>query len=587
MFHQLLPDAIVQAGGWTILHSLWQGAFITLLLFLLLRNIPKQTPALRYHLCLGALMALLAGVFCTFLLYYQPGVGIGATATGGLLPMDATNSPIFAGGLTWQDRLAGLFPFLLQVWLAGIIVMGLRMLFEVLYLQRLRSVKTQAVEHHWIQELDRLARKIGINHYVDLRESALVNGPLLIGFFKPVILLPVGLLANLTPLQVECILAHELAHVRRMDYLINFLQSIVEVVLFFNPAVWWISSQIREEREHCCDEMAIRTTSDRMTLVKTLTQLEEWRLQSRRLSLAFQGRPAGILSRVQRLLGLEYQATNYSKGLWSLTIFSIIFGFAVMEHKKAADVDQPITEMLPLEITERPSVIIDTIPFEELKKKIAAVQEEMQQLQEKMMKSPEMERMQELSKAYQKEMELAQEQFRNQNGGYEELMREQQQIAEQMERMQQEVLQSSTFKALDAERERLTVEYERNVDKITEAFIDRPVEKSFKLDSLRHVYEKLQEMLEMKFEKAFGETQKKMEAFERSNHFREIELKMQAMERNMAEVMEGKVKPMEKEMERLEIELGEQFERRMDQLSEQMEKLQRELFQILELRKQK
>ncbi|PHN01681.1 M56 family metallopeptidase [Flavilitoribacter nigricans] len=340
MFNQILPDALVQAGGWTILHSLWQGAIITLLLAFMLGKTRQHSPALRYQMSVGALLLLLGSVICTFYIYYEPASASNVIADGKgagpgtfFLNESAPQLPAESG------YLGKLFPILLQVWLVGVALMAIRMLGELAYLQRLRSVNTQPVSNSWSEKLNSLKWQMGILQPVEMRESLRVSGPMLVGWFKPVILLPVGMLSGLSPQQVECVLAHELAHVRRMDYLVNLIQSAVEVLLFFNPAVWWISAQIREEREHCCDELAVNITGDRLTLVKTLAQLEEWRMQGGQLGLAFNGRPQGILGRVQRLLGGESSVRIIGKGLWSLLFFCMATG--LLAFRNSEEVTEP------------------------------------------------------------------------------------------------------------------------------------------------------------------------------------------------------------------------------------------------------
>ena len=141
---------------------------------------------------------------------------------------------------------------------------------------------------------------------------------------KPIIFIPVGLLANLPSNQIESILVHELAHIRRHDYLINILQSFVEILLFFNPAVWWISSFIRSERENCCDDIAIKMTGDELTFARTLVNLEEWRIQNGNLALAFAGRnKSGVLKRIQRLLEKKESIQLPFRLFWGAAILII------------------------------------------------------------------------------------------------------------------------------------------------------------------------------------------------------------------------------------------------------------------------
>lgn len=641
MFHQILPDALVQAGGWTILHSLWQGAVITLLLAFILGRTRDHSPVFRYNLSVGALFLMLAAVVSTFMMYYEPATGLsvnlsaaGATAGGTL----AAELPATA---SMQNDLAGrFFPFLLQVWLIGVALMGLRMLVELVYLQRLRSANTRPIEASWQERMNALKWQMGILQPVVLRESLRVSSPMLVGWIKPVILLPIGMLSGLSTEQVACILAHELAHVRRLDYLVNLIQSALEVLLFFNPAVWWISAQIREEREHCCDELAVSVTGDRLTLVKTLAQLEEWRMQSGQLGLAFNGRPQGVLGRVQRLLGGESSVRIIGKGLWSLLFFCMATGLlAFQDQDESADLNQPWENIgildtkpdQPTKATARPvspapenesvsprdivsaptsserlvptanpvladrirerqmaalsalpnaSIVFlrmqsDTIPKEKVQEQMQELQLAMEKLQQKMMNSEEMKRMQELTKAYEIEMQTIQEKLMKEHGGMEAVMQERQKMMQEVEQRHQELMESEAFKSMHQEMEKVSREYTQLADELKNRFKNDPQMLEMKLDSLSRIYEGRHEAFEKKYEEAFSAIEKEMQDIENSPEMKDLEKTMQALDRQMEQLMKAKFEPMEVEMEKLQEILDKRFETEMKVLEEQMEKLER------------
>src|SRR5580693_5112634 len=137
--------------------------------------------------------------------------------------------------------------------------------------------------------------------------SALVQAPVVVGWLKPVVLVPVGALAGLPPEQIEALLAHELAHIRRHDYLVNILQSIAEALLFYHPAVWWISNHIRNERELCCDDVAVAISGDAFIYARALVDLEQYRPAHLNPALAANG--GSLRERIGRLLG---QPTRFS-----------------------------------------------------------------------------------------------------------------------------------------------------------------------------------------------------------------------------------------------------------------------------------
>ena len=250
----LLQNWVETPGGtalvWTLIHSLWEGALVALLLAAAL-SVLRGSRA-RYAAACIALLVLLAGFGLTFanLLARQESLSA-ATRVGPLrfAPLDAD-----AGDLSTirsAGRLAEYLPWIAPFWIAGVLTFHLRGLMGWLGARRLRRTGVCCAPAAWQQMLERLAARLRILRPVALWESCLADVPLVIGFLRPVILIPVGMLAGLPAAQVEALLLHELAHIRRHDYLVNLLQVFVEGLVFYHPAVWWMSSVIRAEREHC------------------------------------------------------------------------------------------------------------------------------------------------------------------------------------------------------------------------------------------------------------------------------------------------------------------------------------------------
>ena len=152
----------------------------------------------------------------------------------------------------------------------------------------------------WQATGDRIASRLGLNRVVHIVESALVETPTAIGWLKPVILLPIAALANLSPSQVEAVLAHELVHIRRHDYVVNIAQTLAETLLFYHPGVWWVSKRIRTEREHCCDDVAVAVCGDPVDYATALAELEAYRSSGTSLALAVTG--GSLTDRVRRVL---------------------------------------------------------------------------------------------------------------------------------------------------------------------------------------------------------------------------------------------------------------------------------------------
>ena len=192
----------------------------------------------------------------------------------------------------WTGRLVSYLDqradVLVAIWMVILFIRLVKLLVDLGAVQRLRYYRTRAVDESWRQRVEELARRMGIKRAVELLESSLVRVPMMAGVFKPVILVPLGLLAQLPPQQVEAVLLHELAHIRRKDYFVNLLQSIAETLFFFNPAILWISSLIRVERENCCDDIAVEESRSKKEFIHALVSFQEYQ-QSSSYTLAFAG----------------------------------------------------------------------------------------------------------------------------------------------------------------------------------------------------------------------------------------------------------------------------------------------------------
>ncbi|HVQ42899.1 MAG TPA: M56 family metallopeptidase [Vicinamibacterales bacterium] len=291
----------VQALAWTLVHFLWQGAAIGIVALVLMRS--SRLPWTRYAIGVGALAAMLIAPVVTLLV--QLSVSIVADAevslasalastAGATLPIVATDG----GGALVTGVPDIMFAAIVGIWLAGVGVFGLRLAGGWLVARR---VARQAVRPA-AAEIQRLAvavgERLGVRRAVTVLESTLVAVPVMVGWLKPVIVLPAAALAGLTPDQLESLLAHELAHVRRHDFLVNLLQSIVEALLFYHPAVWWISRRVRMERERCCDDVTVGVC-DRLVYAEALKELAA--MASPRFALA--ATDGDLLSRIRRVLG--------------------------------------------------------------------------------------------------------------------------------------------------------------------------------------------------------------------------------------------------------------------------------------------
>ncbi len=302
----LLDPANVEALGWTLVHFTWQGLLGAALMGTLLVTLRGRSSSARYVAALSVLLAMLAAPLVTLFMLIDapsprpPGLPLPASEGVTLAPsaLEATGVAV----LSARHRLESALPWLVAAWVAGVLFLSLRAFGGWLLAQRLKRSGLPLDDGALRSALARLCRRMGVQRAVRLCESALVAVPTAIGWLRPVILFPAATLAGLSPAQLELILAHELAHIRRLDYLVNLLQTLAETLLFYHPAVWWVSHRLRLEREHCCDEAALRAGGDAVAYARALTDLEALRARPARLALAASG--GSLAARVRRVLGL-------------------------------------------------------------------------------------------------------------------------------------------------------------------------------------------------------------------------------------------------------------------------------------------
>lgn len=371
---QFFQNDIVNALGWTILHSFWQGLLIVLLLTVGLVLLRGRSSRLRYLAGYIALLALTLSsgyTFCHNLSVRSTGAAAaGIYSPDAVTDMTALPAPdaitAAGSGQGFQEAFLGFLegnvPLITLVWMLGVLILSLRFLAELAYIQRLKHQPGQLSVGAFQELVNDISRRMGIGKFIELKENIRISSPMVIGFVKPVILVPFGLLTRLEPAQVESILAHELAHIKRYDYIFNLFQSLVEIVLFFNPATWWISSFIRSEREFCCDDMAVEQTGNKLVFVQTLAKLEEYRSRPGNVALAFNGRrDSGVLGRVKRMVNNEEQFRIPYKLFWSCLILLCSLGlFAFQDRPAVAPQTDPVGLDLPGHIEQEDAAIAES-----------------------------------------------------------------------------------------------------------------------------------------------------------------------------------------------------------------------------------
>lgn len=289
-------DAVL-AVGVTLVNFLWQAAIVGLVTAVVLAACPRATAGTRYAVaCLGLLSMTAAPAITFALVWRAPASAVGADAA-----VTADTAVSVLVGAASIARLDSWLPDLVSTWALVVTLLTVRLVRSWWRTERVRRRDAQLVPDDLAIGVQHLAASLGIARRVSVVRSPWVDVPTVIGWVRPTILLPIGALTGLSTQQLEAILSHELAHIRRHDYLVNSLQNIVETLFFFHPSVWWLSRQVRIEREHCCDDVAVGACGSAVVYARALAALEESRASQMPLALAATG--GSLVARVRRLVG--------------------------------------------------------------------------------------------------------------------------------------------------------------------------------------------------------------------------------------------------------------------------------------------
>ncbi len=342
MFEYLQTHPIVQAMGWTLVHSLWQAIIIAIIFRGLLIFVSAAQARWRYALSLLAMLTILVSSVWTFQTHYRverAAMDI-KIATQSLPAIETTGAASAAptvqvnyeqGQDFWNElnrrahNLIPLLPTFVLLWLTGSMMVLIWLAYSWWDANRLVNLKTSPVPAEWLQRLEELRERMGVSRKVRLYFSEKVSDALTLKHFKPVILLPIGILNALSTAEVEAILLHELAHIRRWDYLVNCFQLVLEVLYFYHPAVWWIGRQVRESREHCCDDLALNLGgSDPLEYAQALTNLTAFSFtQKIPFAMNARGNKKDFTVRIKRLFGVQ-PARSLGKSFLSALLAGIM-----------------------------------------------------------------------------------------------------------------------------------------------------------------------------------------------------------------------------------------------------------------------
>ena len=320
---------LVNAVGWTLIHFLWQGALVGAATALALAALRYARPATRYAVCCGALLACLG--WPALELHAR----LAAHGADALLALSGAGPSMHGGDAGVLNILQRNLDWIVGIWAVCALMLALRIAAGLLWIAR--AGRSEQVDPHWQRVAQQLAARFGVTRTVRLRVVAGLASPVTAGCWRPLILLPAALVAGMPPELLEALLAHEMAHVSQYDYLVNLIQNVIETLLFYHPAVWWISNRIRVERELIADDFAARQLGEPRRLALALSELERIQFSPQHLALAANG--GDLMVRIKRLLKPDTTARSGKAALPLLAIAAL--GLAAWTQIATAETQAP------------------------------------------------------------------------------------------------------------------------------------------------------------------------------------------------------------------------------------------------------
>lgn len=329
---QIEAAAIIHSLGWALLHSMWQGLLIYCLLMALLKLIPSMPASVKYNLAMLSLGLLFAGFIKTVIsqwMQLHETAAPGGAAQTIIISRSVTTAGHAANPTGINNFFSGIesyIPIMVNFYIAGLGLLSGRLLYNFYLVKRLQQTATIPAPTEVILKLSEWQLLLNIERTIKLSFSNHVNTAMAIGAMKPVILLPAAMLSQLSTDELEAIIIHELAHIKRHDYLLNIIQTVVETIFFFNPFVWLISTIIRREREHCCDDIVVSSTISTLPYARALATLETYRIYSSSLAMAATGNKNLLFNRIKRIMEMKKKSISHSQLAFTIVV---MLGFIV------------------------------------------------------------------------------------------------------------------------------------------------------------------------------------------------------------------------------------------------------------------
>jgi len=322
-----LSTKYTHAIGWTFIHSLWQGC-VVLFITLIFHKFLKPSAIGKYWGALLAMGTLFTASVVTFVISTSQSKVSAITYDLTTLPIIA-DSFDSAQSIQITSTLEQYLPMITLIWVIGAVLYAIRLSGGFVQLYRFKKIGVSDVPNEWQDRFNALLKKSNITKCVKLLQSTKVDVPLVFGYFKPVVLIPIGMISGFSTDQVEAILLHELAHIKRHDFLFNTIQSIIEVIFYYHPVIWWLSAQIRKEREHCCDDQILSIGVDKIVYARALSNVRITSFTQNKLTMGLAKNKNDLLNRINRIIeGNDHSKTNfYSRGIPLLLLITVLTSF--------------------------------------------------------------------------------------------------------------------------------------------------------------------------------------------------------------------------------------------------------------------
>jgi beta-lactamase regulating signal transducer with metallopeptidase domain len=368
---KFISNELIEASGWALFHSLWQGVLVLAVLFFILLAIKPQYSKIRYYVSFSFLIIFLSlPVFTGIKAYtnalekkeirqalYSNPHEINTTLKTMLAEQakENTQPSVRYEKVQLKSKIQKNFDWVVLFWLIGVFLFAFRTMGGLAIALKLPHYRTTSVGADIEGLFTRLCQLLGIKSTVKICKSYIAKVPMVVGHFKPVVIVPASLVSGLSFSEIEAILAHELAHIKRNDFLINVIQSFIEAIFFFHPAVWIISGIIRSEREHSCDAIAIEITKNRLNYIKALTRAQEYAQSGKYQAVAFANSKGTLLERIMRISNPKIMKVKLTETLVAFGI--IILGLTLASFSlKSGKSQQEITPPEKIELLKQSSI---------------------------------------------------------------------------------------------------------------------------------------------------------------------------------------------------------------------------------------